>query len=227
MSPKDVLDVAEPSSANGRACYVMVAVNVSGMSGGERAALVATSTGVLASMPACPAQPAAAPAPGTPGTPGGARAPAPAPVRLPSPGTLATRFWDTIPLPHPHPVSRPDYAITGKRTYVSTGDTNRPAPWTKPTPFGTLSITAVGTYTVQWGDGTTSGPYSTTGGPYPSGTITHTYDNTGTVTITVTEQWHATWRIGAFHGTLGGLHTTGDIPGFVVRQLQAVITQSQ
>lgn len=203
----------------------MVAVNVAGMTASERAALVATSTGVLASMPACPAQPAA---PAAAPTPAGAPAtPAPAPVHLPSPATFAVRFWDTIPLPHPHPVSRPDYAITGKPTYLSTGDSNRPPPWTKPTPFGTLRITAVGTYTVDWGDGTTSGPYSTTGGPYPSGTITHTYDNTGTVTITVTQQWHATWRIGGFHGRLGGLHTTGDLPGFVIRQLQAVITQSQ
>ena len=218
--------MAEPSSANGRACYVMVAVNVAGMNAAERAALVAVSDGTVTAMPACPAQPAA-PTGGGGGGPGAVRAPAPAPIRLPSPATFAVRFWDTIPLPHPHPVSRPDYAITGKPTYLSTGDSNRPAPWTKPTPFGTLSITAVGTYTVQWGDGTTSGPYTTTGGPYPSGTITHTYDNTGTVTITVNEEWHATWRIGGFHGGLGGLHTTGDIPGFVVRQLQAVITQSE
>jgi hypothetical protein len=72
----------------------------------------------------------------------------------------------------------------------------------------------------------TTGPYANPGGPYPSGTITHTYDNTGTVTITVREDWTATWSIGALHGTLEALHTTGTDPGFVVRQIQAVITQS-
>ncbi len=83
----------------------------------------------------------------------------------------------------------------------------------------------VGSYTVDWGDKTpTTGPYSTTGGSYPSGTITHTYDNTGLVSITVTERWQATWRIGGQGGHLHDLHTTGTLRGFRIGQVQAVIT---
>lgn len=219
------MNVAEPSSANGGACYVMAAVNATGLTTSERGALKAASGAYVTALHPCPAQPVAAGA-GAPAA-GSSPAPAAAPARQASPVQLATRFWDSVPLPAPHPKSQPDFAITGKRTYLTTGDSNHPPAWTKRTPFGALSIAAVGTYVVDWGDGTTTGPYSTTGAPYPHGTITHTYDRTGRVTITVHERWRATWRIGRFHGALGGLHTTGTLPDFRIRQVQAVITQSQ
>jgi hypothetical protein len=142
-----------------------------------------------------------------------------------SPVLLAERFWYTARLPVPRPSSRPDYAVTGKPTYLQAGDTNTPPPWTRATPLGPLRITAVGTYTVDWGDATApTGPYTTPGGPFPTGLITHTYDSVGTVVITVREDWTATWTIGAAHGTLTDLHTTGTLPDFAVRQIQAVIT---
>ena len=142
-----------------------------------------------------------------------------------SPVQLAERFWYTARLPTPKPTSRPDYAVTGKPTYLQAGDTNQPPAWTRPTPLGPLRITAHGTYTVNWGDSTTpTGPYATTGGPYPTGLITHTYDTVGTPTITVREDWTATWTIGTAGGTLTNLHTTGTLPDFDVRQIQAVIT---
>jgi hypothetical protein len=211
-SPKDVLDVAEASAQRGKNCYLLVAVDIAGMSQTQIGALEAASVAVEVVLPACPIQPVA---------PGGA-----APVPVATPPQLAQRFWDTIRLPVPHPESQPDYAVTGKVTYLRMGDTNTPGPWTKPTPYGTLTITAQGTYTVDWGDSTPpSGPYTTTGASYPTGTITHTYDNVGTVTITATERWTATWTIGtAFHGTLDALHTTGTIADFAIRQVQAVIT---
>jgi hypothetical protein len=208
--PKNVIDIAEQSNNDGNACYIVDAVNTAGLDAGEIATLTVISSSVMFSMPPCPNQPQ-----------GGV------PVAQPTPVQLATNFWDTVRLPVPKPRTKPDFAVTGKVTYLAAGDTNTPPAWTRTTPFGLLSISAHGTYTVDWGDGTpTTGPYANPGGPYPSGTITHTYDNTGTVTITVREDWTATWSIGALHGTLEALHTTGTDPGFVVRQIQAVITQS-
>ena len=105
------------------------------------------------------------------------------------------------------------------------GHTNQPPPRFRPTSLGPLRITAHGTDIVNWGSNTTpTGPYTTTGGPYPTGIITHTYDTVGTLTITVREDWTATWTIGSAGGTLTNLHTTGTLPDFAVRQIEAVIT---
>jgi hypothetical protein len=119
----------------------------------------------------CP--PAAAP---------GAAAPPP-----PNPAVVAQDFWNTTPLPVPQPTIPPGWAITGKPAYLVTGGTVAPPTYTYATPLGTLTITAHGSYTVNWGDGTTNGPFDTEGLPYPNGNIAHTYDNVGTVTVTLNE----------------------------------------
>ena len=127
----------------------------------------------------------------------------------------------------PHPSIPPGYAITGKLAYLVTDGTLTPAHYQRATPLGPLTITARGSYFVDWGDGTLptwSGPYRQEGGPYPGGQVFHTYDFTGTVNVTVREVWTATWALGPAHGALSALHTTGTVPGFPVRQLQAVIT---
>jgi hypothetical protein len=88
-------------------------------------------------------------------------------------------------------------------------------------------IRATGSYVVDWGDGTAplwDGPFQAEGRPYPNGNIAHTYDNVGTVTITLRERWTATWSLGPVTGVLGGLATVATIPAFPVQQLQAVIT---
>ncbi|MCU4184573.1 hypothetical protein K6U06_09390, partial [Acidiferrimicrobium sp. IK] len=146
------------------------------------------------------------------------------PALATNPAVLATQFWQTIPLPTPKPTLPPGYAITGKPAYLVTNGTTQPPPWTNPTPLGPLTITAHGTYTINWGDHTTTGPYTTEGLPYPHGTITHTYDNTGHPTITITEHWTATWTLATNHGTLQQLQTTAQIPNLPIQQIQAVIT---
>ncbi len=126
-----------------------------------------------------------------------------------------------------HPSIPPGYAITGKVAYLVTDGTIAPARYQRSTPLGTLTITARGSYLVDWGDGTLplwTGPYREEGGPFPDGLISHTYDNTGTVTVIVRELWTATWALGSANGVLGALHTTATVAGFAVRQLQAVIT---
>ncbi len=127
----------------------------------------------------------------------------------------------------PHPSIPPGYAVTGKLAYLVTDGTLTPAHYQRATPLGPLTITARGSYFVDWGDGTLptwTGPYRQEGGPYPGGQVFHTYDFTGTVNVTVREVWTATWALGPAHGALSALHTTGTVPGFPVRQLQAVIT---
>jgi hypothetical protein len=163
-------------------------------------------------LPNCPATPA------NPGAP---------PLPPIDPAALAVQFWQTIPLPVPRPSIPPGYAITGKPAYLVTDGTIAPARYQRPTPLGPLVITARGSYLVDWGDGTLptwTGPYLHEGAPYPNGSIFHTYDNTGAVTVIVREVWTATWALGPAHGALNSLQTTATIAAFPVSQLQAVIT---
>jgi hypothetical protein len=160
-------------------------------------------------LPACHFSPALAPPP---------------PI---DPATLAVRFWQTIPLPAPHPEIPPGYAITGKPAYLVTNGTLNPAPYQRPTPLGPLTISAHGSYLIDWGDSTSptwTGPYGQEGRSYPNGNIFHTFDNAGRVTVTVQEVWTATWRLGAATGVLTALRTTATIAGLPVQQIQAVIT---
>ncbi len=102
-----------------------------------------------------------------------------------------------------------------------------PAPYQRPTPLGPLTIDAHGSYLIDWGDGTLptwTGPYQEEGHAYPNGNISHTYDSTGMVTVTVREIWTATWRLGAATGALTALQTTATIAGYPVEQIQAVVT---
>lgn len=149
------------------------------------------------------------------------------PGPLIDPVTLAFQFWRTIPLPVPKPAIPPGYAITGKTSYLVTHGTTAPANYVDQTPLGQLTITAAGTYEVNWGDSYQpgwQGPYAEEGQPYPNGQITHTYDYVGTYTVRVREQWTATWRLAGATGTLTGLQTTATVPNFRAVQYQAVIT---
>jgi hypothetical protein len=150
-------------------------------------------------------------------------------VTLPAnltPAIAAEAFWESIPLPVPKPYVAPGWAITGKPSYLETRGTLHPAAWTTSTPLGPLSITATGSYGVDWGDGpgAWAGPYNLEGAPWPKGVISHTYDNVGTYTVRVLEVWTARWTLGGQSGTLRQLLTQAIIPNFTVRQVQAVIT---
>jgi hypothetical protein len=167
--------------------------------------------------------------------PGCAPATAPAPVGAPAgngppvvdPAAISVAFWRTIPLPKPKPQLPPGYAVTGLPAYLVTGGTLHPAPYQANTPLGPLTIIATGSYSVDWGDGSSpawTGPFREEGLPYPDGNIVHTFDNVGTVTITVVENWTATWTLGPDRGVLPDLQTRATIPNLQIRQLQAVIT---
>ncbi len=131
-------------------------------------------------------------------------------------------FWQDIPLPKPAPSIAPGWAITGKTAYLETHG-ERQHDYSRGTPFGPLALTATGQYTVDWGDGETTGPYDVEGGAWPDGQITHTYINVGHYDIVVTENWSSTWHLGGENGTLTGLETEGGIDNFRVEQIQAVV----
>lgn len=160
--------------------------------------------------------------PGAPaaGNPAGA---APGPPPPPPPSVVAASYWSTHGqdlLAVPRPYIAPGDALTGLPGYLETG-----APlaqqFAASTPLGPLGITAHGTFLVDWGDGQ-SATYTTSGGPWPTGTITHTWATIGTYYVSVTENWTATWALGGASGTLTELHTRGAIPAFQARQLESV-----
>jgi hypothetical protein len=167
--------------------------------------------GILSTYPPCPQQPQSPGPPGTtPQTP------------LETRSMVAARFWEQVSLPKPIPHVAPGRAITGKPGYLETrGELTRT--FTDNTVFGPLQIVAVGSYTVDWGDGTTSGPHSFEGKAWPEGRITHDYLNVGRYNVVVTEKWTATWSLDGESGILRTLQTSGTITNFPVEQLQAVI----
>lgn len=158
------------------------------------------------------------------GTPGAPSCPNPAPAAT-NPSTLASQFWQTIDLPVPRPSIPPGYAITGKQAYLVTQGSTHPAPFVRQTPLGQLTITAVGSYEVDWGDQTTpmwTGPYDGEGQPWPNGQITHTFDNAGYFNVQVVENWNATWTLAGQTGNLTGLRTSATIDHFHAEQVEAI-----
>lgn len=135
---------------------------------------------------------------------------------------VAARYWERVPLPKPQPTIAPGRAITGKMAYLETkGETGHT--YTNGTVFGPLEIVAKGSYTIDWGDGETSGPHGFEGKAWPEGKITHEYQDIGRYDVVVTEKWTATWRLGGESGILRTLQTTGRIDSFPVEQIQAVV----
>ena len=156
-----------------------------------------------------------APAPGEPRR----RAPVPPPL---SPTEVVERTIVNVRLPRPRPSIDPGYAVTGMKAYLETGNSTTHTFEPINTVLGPLSITATSTYTVKWGDGETSGPHNNSGGAYPNGRITHVYRHARTVDIVVTQNWTAQWSLAGQSGTIGGLSSSGTLPNFVVREVQAV-----
>ena len=116
----------------------------------------------------------------------------------------------------------PGWMLAGKMAYLEAGSTPA-AHFEHPTPLGLLTIDATSKLFVDLGDGATlDGPHTGSGGPWPNGTITHSWTTARTYDVTVTQRWTATWHLGPATGQLAGLATQGTIDDFEVRQLQAV-----
>lgn len=141
-----------------------------------------------------------------------------------TPLTVALSHWARIPLPRPQPRIAPGRAITGKLAFLETRGSVAYT-YTSDTVFGLLEIVAKGSHHVDWGDGFSSGPYTTDGAPWPSGNIVHDYLDVGVIDVVVTTRWTATWRLGGDRGVLPATETTGRIDDFPIEQIQAVIGQ--
>ncbi|MEA2972023.1 MAG: hypothetical protein QOG82_481 [Actinomycetota bacterium] len=188
---------------NGETCIVRGTI---GVRPGEDTGLLsnATSYNLPALYPACPAQPADE-------------------SEAQTPESYAVEFWNDVSVPGPDPYIAPGRAITGMFAYLETRGTTTHTYTESNTPFGLLTVVATGRYYVDWGDGTTTGPHSAEGGPWPDGKIKHEYIHVGAYDVVVTERWTATWSFGDQSGTLSELRSVGRIDDFPVQQIQAVV----
>jgi hypothetical protein len=147
------------------------------------------------------------------------------PTPATSPAAQASQYWRQVgedQLPRPAPRIAPGYMLAGKLAYLE-ANTAMAERFSHATPLGLLTIDARGQLFVDWGDGTgVQGPFDHPGGPWPNGTITHSWTTAGRYDIVVTQRWTATWHLGGATGRLTGLATEGRIDDFEVRQLQAV-----
>ena len=119
------------------------------------------------------------------------------------------------------PQIRPGWMLAGKRGYLEANLDLAPT-YRVPTRLGELSIDAVGTMFVDWGDGTREGPFGQPGAPWPQGTITHYWTTSGWYDVVVTVGWTATWRLGQESGVLEDLETEGVIDDFEIDSLEAI-----
>ena len=92
----------------------------------------------------------------------------------------------------------------------------RPPADLTPTPFGNGQITETITIAPQrydwtWGDGQVSGWTTDAGGPYPTGTLTHTYAKADHYSGHVVTEWGATYTITVAGQTFGPYDATGTL----------------
>ena len=141
------------------------------------------------------------------------------------PAARAAEYWRVAGedlLPRPAPRIAPGFMLAGKLAYLEAG-TTLTVRYEHPTPIGTLVIEATSQVYVDWGDDSPlAGPYDRVGGPWPDGTITHSWTTADRYDIRVTQRWSGRWSLAGESGDLAGLETTGVLEDFEVRQLQAV-----
>jgi len=139
-----------------------------------------------------------------------------------SPGVAAALAWERqVQLPQPGLHIAPGWAITGKAAYLEVTGPRELVHDDEALGYP-ISIEATSTLDVDWGDGTVERGISRRGGPWPAGDITHVYTHIGTYTVTVTQRWTATWRVGNQRGVIADrLLTSASLP-IEARQLQAV-----
>lgn len=102
-------------------------------------------------------------------------------------------------LPRPQLYIAPGYGLAGMPAYLESGRglSLAPAPIEVTLSTGPANATfrGAGTYTVDWGDGTVTGPHEAVGAPWPDGTVTHTYVDSGTYEVRVRDRWAVTFTV--------------------------------
>jgi hypothetical protein len=104
----------------------------------------------------------------------------------------------TDQLPRPAPSVPPGHAMTGMAAYLVTGHELEYGPVDHEVDLEimqlTVRVSGTATSTVDWGDGTVL-TYEQPGLAYPDGEVTHTYADTGDVTIQITDSWRLTYDV--------------------------------
>jgi hypothetical protein len=133
----------------------------------------------------------------------------------------------TEQLPRPTLSLPPGYAITGLRTYLVTEHDLTFGPVSLPVDLGIVTfdvrLSATGSSTVDWGDGTVTS-HDTGGTGYPDGAIDHVYTDVGSVDITVTDTWTVQYEAGPFVGSIEAPLAPVTLAGVEVQQRQSVRT---
>jgi hypothetical protein len=130
-------------------------------------------------------------------------------------------------MPRPTVEVPPGYALTGMEAYLVTNHQLEYGPVTHVVDLGIaeldVTVTATGMTEVDWGDGTVA-TYHAPGTPWPDGNVTHTYRDTGIVTISVTDIWQVTYRVPALgiEDTITAPLPTQTLEDFEIQQVQAV-----
>ena len=140
-----------------------------------------------------------------------------------SPEFFARVYLRTVQLPAPAPQIDPGRMLVGLEAFLETGSPITYQLTEASTPFGPATFSFTSTITVDWADGTVTGPVTSTGGPYPTGDLRHVYTRKGDYDIVVTQDWTATWAVGGEGGNVTGLQTIGVLPAFPVEEREAVI----
>jgi hypothetical protein len=131
-------------------------------------------------------------------------------------------------LPRPQLRIAPGFGLTGMPAYLETGRGLSVASEPLRVELSTGPVNArfrgQGTYTVDWGDGTVTGPHRVVGAPWPDGTVTHTYVDEGSYEVRVNDRWTVTFTVEGLPAQTVGLELTGDRLRFEVRERRSVRT---
>ena len=151
--------------------------------------------------------------------------------------TPARTWLQEALLPSPHVGVLPGSAITGRPAYLHVSNAAAVVSFDEPLGDDRLSGTARMTHVrVDWGDGHSSewqpateardyfGRYHDGEAKFArqTGTVAHTYTDTGIVNVTATVRWTADYQLGGVSGTFTDLQTSTTLPGFRIREIQAV-----
>lgn len=187
--------------------------------GGERVCVVPQSPAAPTPPPTSAAS--SAPAPAAPSAP-------PAPTYTAD--EAAAQAWSTQPFAHPEVNIQPvgNVTLPGLPTYFEAG-----FPTAGLEPGEEVTVTLLGhtltmrprnvQYTYHFGDGSTLGPTSNAGGPYPTGTIRHAYTKTGSVNVRIDMTLGGEFKegAGAWQAIPGTTTVAGPTTRLDVRPLQS------
>jgi hypothetical protein len=131
-------------------------------------------------------------------------------------------------LPRPQLRIAPGFGLTGMPAYLETGRElsleSQPLRVDLSTGPVDAQFRGQGAYTVDWGDGTVTGPHRVVGAPWPDGTVTHTYVDEGSYEVRVSDRWSVTFTVEGLPAQTVGLDLTGDPLRFEVRERRSVRT---